>query len=401
MEPFGLYIHVPFCLSKCPYCDFYSIPATDWPGSDFSTLCIGDTALDRYTARLCGILDDLVTGGIALPGETFISGRSLRERGVDTLYLGGGTPSLLGPERLGRILQAAKGLGLLPGAEITLEANPATIDEDALMSLRESGFTRLSLGVQSGLDRELANLGRRYNAGQAEQAVRKARHAGFANISVDLMLGTPGQTKDSLRASLDFLAGLGAEHVSAYLLKIEEGTPFARENTIRLCPGDDETAELYLLMVERLEALGYHQYEVSNFARPGMESRHNLKYWKGREYLGLGPSAHSFLGGRRFFFPRDLEGFLSQEPVWSALRDDGPGGGLEEEIMLRLRLTEGIELPELEKRYGVSLRSLEQAAAPLIGAGLVEMAGRRIRLTPKGFLLSNPVTVRLLDAILL
>lgn len=387
--PIGLYIHIPFCLSKCPYCDFYSVPVLPGPFSSAGR----DAAkplLDAYTDCLCG---DLEGGRGSLPGH----GRAL-----DTLYVGGGTPSLLGGERLARILESAKKGFSFSGSgplEITLEANPAAVAPRDLEILRRSGFNRLSLGIQSGLDSELSALGRRHTAEEGAQAVRLARLAGFDNISADLMMGIPGQTRDSLARSLEFLAGLEVEHISAYLLKIEENTPYFRENTQELCPGEEEAADLYLQAAGRLARLGYIQYEVSNFAKRGLESRHNLKYWRCREYLGLGPSAHSFLGGRRFYFPESLEDYLGAADLPALSVDDGPGGSPEEQVMLRLRLAEGLEWNWLESAFPAFGRALTASARPLEKQGLLSLEDGRVRLTAKGFLLSNQVIGRLLDAL--
>ena len=369
MNSIGLYIHIPFCKDrKCPYCDFYSIPYDD------------DKA-ELYTAAMLRAFKAQPFG--SLP--------------VDTVYFGGGTPSLM-DDRLIAMLDGIRADFLLgENAEITLEANPGSVRKPLLRKLRESGFNRISFGVQSGIDPELVCLGRTHTAKQAEEAVLAAAEAGFGHISADLMLGTPGQTAESLSRSIRLLTRLPLDHISAYLLKIEEGTPFQKHNIAASCPDEDSAADLYLACVEALKAAGFRQYEVSNFARAGAESKHNLKYWRCEQYLGLGPSAHSYLNGNRFFLPRDLERFLAAENVFDLCVDDGEGGGFEEYVMLRLRLTEGLHLEECAARYGKQpVANLLRRAEELERQGLLNARSNVIYLTPRGFLLLGAVTARLL-----
>jgi len=305
---------------------------------------------------------------------------------ADTIYFGGGTPSLLGSSRLVRILdKLAARFDIAAGAEITLEANPGTVDGDSLRELRSFGFTRLSIGVQSLVSGELAHLGRIHTSDQAEQAIENARTAGFSDISADVMLGIPNQNKDSLSKTLERLLSLPLNHLSAYILKIEEGTPFALRNIEDVCPGEDESSELYLHCADILSKSGFSHYEISNFAKGGAEGRHNLKYWRCEEYLGIGPSAHSFISGRRFYFPRSLMEFCKTPNPWDLRIDDGEGGSFEEYAMLRLRLSEGI-----------NDKSIASKALPLAKIGLVNIFGDTVSLTAKGWLLSNAVTARLL-----
>ena len=369
MNGIGLYIHIPFCKDrKCPYCDFYSIPYDD------------DTA-DRYTAALLR----------AFRGQPF----GLLP--VNTVYFGGGTPSLM-DERLIAMLDEIRSAFILDeNAEITLEANPGSVRIPLLRRLRESGFNRISFGVQSGINPELVSLGRVHTFKHAEEAVLAAAEAGFGHISADLMLGTPGQTTESLYRSVSLLTELPLDHISAYLLKIEEGTLFQKHNMAASCPDEDSAAGLYLACVEALEAAKFRQYEVSNFAKAGAESKHNLKYWRCEPYLGFGPSAHSYLDGNRFFLPRDLERFLAGEDVFDLFVDDGEGGGFEEYVMLRLRLTEGLNLEECAVRYGKqSVDFLLERAKDLERHGLLNKCGDVISLMPRGFLLLGAVTTRLL-----
>ena len=364
-NPIGLYLHVPFCDAKCPYCDFYSMRGSteDW---------------ERYTESIISHLYDYQDRNLA----------------VDSVYFGGGTPSLLGAERLGRMLEAVRGaFALSPEAEITVEVNPTREPGRFFEGLAEAGVTRVSIGLQSAQAAELRALGRRHTAEQAAHAVALAHRAGIANVSLDLMLAVPGQTVESLRESVRFCAQAGVTHVSAYLLKIEPGTAFyARRETLPL-PDEDGTCDLYLEACAELEACGFAQYEISNFALPGFESRHNLKYWRCEEYLGLGPAAHSFLDGRRFYYPRDLAGFLRGDPPVA----DGPGGGFDEFAMLALRLTEGLREESFRVRFGYPIpEAMRRRAAPLGRAGYCRVSPEGIALTRTGFLVSNAVIGELL-----
>lgn len=363
----GIYIHVPFCLRKCPYCDFYS-------------LTYSDEAADAYAEALLRAIGTQPFGDFR----------------ADTLYFGGGTPILLGPERLGRVLEAARAAFSLPGdAEITLEANPHAAMAGELSALRQAGFNRISFGVQSLCDSELSALGRLHSAAEAKRAILDAAAGGFENISADLMLAIPGGTGESLAASVDGLAALPLSHISAYLLKLEEDTPFGRKKDALTLTDEDAAADLYLTCVSRLAEHGFAQYEISNFAKSGGVSRHNLKYWRGEPYLGIGPAAHSYLGGRRFFFPRNLAAFLAAERPFALTVDDGPGGDMEEALLLGLRLTEGVDVAALPVAPA-ERDSLIEKTRRLEAAGLTRVAGNRVSLTPQGFLLSNSVITALL-----
>ena len=314
---------------------------------------------------------------------------------LDTVYFGGGTPPLLGAERLDRMLAAArKCFDIAPDAEITVEINPGDATAALLSALYAAGFNRLSMGVQSGVDSELRALGRRHDSAQAAGAVELARAAGFENISLDLMLAIPHQTPDSLRQSIDFITGLEPEHISAYMLKIEENTPFAAISDKLILPDDDGQAELYLEAVKMLAERGYKQYEISNFSKQGRESRHNLKYWHCEEYIGIGPAAHGFYEGRRYYYPRDIEGFMQgNAPV-----DDGEGGSKEEYLMLMLRLAEGITESAWNERFGEPIpQCIRRRALMYQQAGLLVCDDNGIRLTTEGFLVSNGIIARLMD----
>lgn len=363
MKNIGLYIHIPFCKSKCPYCDFYSLNKN---GADF---------------------DDYVN---AVKKELAVySGRGLT---ADTIYLGGGTPSFIGGDRVAQIVSEAK---LLFGDanEITVECNPSCAQGDFFKVIAESGVNRVSLGMQSAVDSERRSLGRLADRQAVLECIENARSAGIENISLDIMLGIPGQTKKSFKETLDFCVGSGVRHISAYMLKIEENTPFYKKRDSLNLPDDDFTADMYLEAVSFLNQNGFNQYEISNFAQPGFESRHNLKYWNCEEYLGIGPSAHSFLDGKRFFYPRDIERFMSGgECVF-----DSYGGELNEYIMLRLRLRDGLVFDEVKKRYPTFDKNRYiKKSEELKTHGLVELDDDFIRLTTTGFLLSNAVISKII-----
>ncbi len=350
----GLYIHVPFCLSKCPYCDFYSVRYSREQARRYA--CAAVWNLRHY-------------GG-----------------SYDTVYFGGGTPILL-HEHIAEILAAAEIAG---NAEITVEANPCAVTGKTAEALASAGVTRVSLGVQSMNERELAFLGRRHTTQQVREAFAHLQKAGIANISADMMIGLPGQDEESITATASELGRLGAVHISAYILKIEEGTPFA-ERELKL-PDDDRTADLYLHTVGVMRELGFRQYEISNFAVPGYECRHNLKYWRCEEYLGIGAAAHSYYGGRRFCTARDIDAFISAPFQQVTVTDDSPGGW-EEFAMLKLRLAEGISFAEAE-RFGKADELRANSAK--IPADLLKITPGGVSLTPRGFIISNTVIGKLI-----
>ncbi len=361
----GIYIHIPFCKSKCPYCDFYSFKAENQQKDSYLKAVL--FCLSGYISKVRGA--------------------------VDTVYFGGGTPSVFGGERIARIIGFIKdNFNLIPDAEITVECNPSSVDSKLASHLKAAGVNRISMGMQSAVDRERQSLGRLSGRKDVENAIRLFRDAGITNLSIDLMLGIPCQTKESLSESLSFATESGATHLSTYMLKIEEDTPFATaELTL---PDEDEVCELYLEAVSYLKEKGFLQYEISNFAKEGFESRHNLRYWRCEEYIGIGPSAHSFLNGKRFYYPRDFEAFVKNPtPVY-----DGEGGDEEEYIMLSLRLSKGLDFALYEKRYGKALaQSIIEKAEKFRKAGLLTVDSTGIRLNEKGFLLSNTIIAELID----
>lgn len=305
----------------------------------------------------------------------------------DTVYFGGGTPILLWRE----ICTVMGKIKLSPNAEVTIEANPCVTTEEALCSLKNSNVNRISFGVQSLNNNELTALGRRHSAETAINAVKLAKNCGFNDISADLMLAVPCQTKESLIKSIDVLAELPLTHISAYLLKIEENTPFySRQLDL---PNEDEVAEMYLAAVQRLADNGFAQYEISNFARGGRTCKHNLKYWKCEEYIGIGPAAHSYYNGKRFAVPRDIDGFINSPVQLTTITDEQPYT-FEEYAMLKLRLTEGLTFSECEK-FGISKSTMEKRIK-LIPKEYIETDDRKISLTAQGFLVSNLIISKLI-----
>jgi oxygen-independent coproporphyrinogen-3 oxidase len=363
----GIYIHVPFCAQgKCPYCDFYSVLEND-------------TLKQKYIN--------------AVERDLQKKSPDARDRTVDTIYFGGGTPSVLGGG-LSRLLCCIKeNYNVAPNAEITFEANPRGLSLETLALCRKSGFNRLSLGMQSAIPSELALLGRRHTNSDVELAVQNARHAGFDNISLDLMLCVPNQTEQSIKKSVEFAASLVPRHISAYLLKVEKGTHYFDIKDKLNLPDNDAQADMYVFACQELEKHGYMQYEISNFAQKGFESRHNIKYWNCDEYLGFGPAAHSFFNGKRYYYPRSLDDYIKS----GVFASDGDGGSLEEYIMLRLRLSAGLYEPDMMLRYGIGfsyfnsdkLYSLEKS-------GYIKIEKGRLLLTRKGFLMSNSVICELI-----
>ncbi len=375
MSSIGIYIHVPFCKRKCAYCDFFSVCSLK--------------AADGFTSA---VLKDM---------ERFRK----KEIKADSLYLGGGTPTELGRQRLCAIIERARDIfDIDRSAEITVETNPQTAGDEPssenetlelYKDLYNAGVNRLSIGMQSSNDRELEFLGRRHKAQQVKAAVTAAKAAGIENISLDIMLGIPFQTEQSLEKTIDFADSLSVSHISAYILKIEQNTVFYRlfkQGKLDVCD-DDLTAKLYLSAAQQLEQRGFMQYEISNFTKKGFEGRHNLKYWHDEQYLGFGPSAHSFYEGKRFYYPRSLKDYEAGVcPIF-----DSEGGDAEEYLMLGLRLSEGISFERFERRYGYPVpERTVKTARELEKHGLMTVTDKGFSLTRQGFLLSNEIISRLI-----
>ena len=373
----GVYIHIPFCCSKCDYCDFYSLAGSE-------------DRMDDYEKAL--ILHVRETGAL------------LKGYQVDTVYFGGGTPSYFGEKRLREVLAAVhKAFSLIKNPEITLECNPESVDVKSMARLRRVGFNRVSLGMQSADPEQLEKLHRPHNFLQVERAVAAIREAKIKNLSLDLIYGLPGQTMVSWKNTLEQAINLEPEHLSCYGLKVEEGTPLAeRVKKGEVLPDDDAQADMYLWMVERLKDAGYRQYEISNFAKTGQESRHNLKYWMGREYVGFGPGAHSDLGGRRYAFRKDLEGYIQGVLTGGNLLEESemiPNHKRSGEyLMLRMRTLRGIEEWEYRREFVMNFEPIQRKLEYYESKGWAEQAGRRWHFTPEGFLISNQLILGLLES---
>lgn len=370
--PLGLYIHIPFCRSKCAYCDFYSLAGAEERMDDYCR------ALERHLAE------------VAPQAEC---------HKADTVYFGGGTPSYLGAERLCRLLGSIRKLYKVDKhAEITLEANPdSATDRKALKRLRKAGFNRLSLGVQSMDDALLQTIGRIHTRQQVQEAVAAARKVGFKNLSLDLIYGLPGQTMKGWEKTLSDAVGLHPEHLSCYGLKLEEGTPLYRRQGELTFPDEDMQADMYLYTVEFLKQCGYEQYEISNFAKPGFASRHNLKYWLMQEYAGFGPGAHSDFGNVRYGYARDLERYLKGELVLQESETVDSEEREREYLMLRLRTVQGVDPREFEYRFRQRFAPLAALLQQCAREGLAEQDEIGWHLTAKGFLVSNRIIGLLQD----
>lgn len=368
----GLYIHIPFCIRKCLYCDFPSVAGAA-------------ESYEAYTAALCREIAG--RGGV------------LSSCGVDTVYIGGGTPTALPAALLAKVGDSLKSrAAVLPGAEFTVEANPGTLDAEKLAVLLDMGANRLSIGVQSFDDAVLTAIGRAHTAAQAENAVAAARAAGFGNVSVDLMYGLPGQSADSFRAGLEAAVCLPVEHISAYGLKVEEGTPFAalRAASRLDLPDEDEEEAMYELAVGLLPARGFHRYEISNFARPGAECRHNLRYWRCEPYIGAGAAAHSFVGGERLANIAAVGEYIrlmaEGGDAVSSRECSAPEAAMAEYVFLGLRTAAGVSFAAFEARFGISFAArYGRVVADLARRGLVEATAGRLRLTARGMKFGNPV----------
>jgi oxygen-independent coproporphyrinogen-3 oxidase len=318
---------------------------------------------------------------------------------VDTVYFGGGTPTVLPPSLLERILKTVfECYRVSPQAEITAECNPATGGLDYFTEMRRSGFNRLSIGLQSTHDEELRALGRIHGFADFEKTFSEARAAGFENISADLMSGIPHQTVESYFVSIDRLAALSPEHISAYGLTVEEGTPFGKMGDRLILPDEDAARQMYFEGIERLASHGYGQYEISNFAKAGYESRHNLKYWNCDEYLGFGPAAYSDFGGDRFGNSRDLAVYIEGGSIESDRETPTRSQRMNEYVMLRMRLTEGVCASEFARRFGCDFEAVFgkrlEAYEP---HGLVERTDDGWHFTREGFYVSNAILSEILD----
>jgi oxygen-independent coproporphyrinogen III oxidase len=376
---FSLYIHIPYCQAKCPYCDFNSYAASTWPEDDYTRALIRE--IDRRSS------------------EAPFSGDSVR-----TIFFGGGTPSLFAPESIGKILEAAsRCFGIERDAEITLEANPGTVDSAKLAGMRAAGVNRLSFGAQSFKDETLKFLGRIHNADETRAAARAAHRAGFTRLNLDLIFAVPGQTLADVADDIAHAAALEPDHISAYNLTFEEGTAFfADMKRGRITPlHTDAQAAMYQLVREEIPRRGYPMYEISNYARPGSEARHNLTYWRAQSYIGAGAGAHGFALGQNDYGRRWWNERAPAKYIEAALRDGNAEAGAEtidaatgasEFVFLNLRLRAGFALEDFRARFGRGFDDVFGArAARLFEGGLLEHAAGNVRLTDRGLELADSI----------
>lgn len=372
----GIYIHIPFCASKCAYCDFYSLPGKA-------------DQMEKYQKALIKHIEE--------------AAEQMAPYYIDSVYFGGGTPSFYGAKNICALFNTLKRTAkVLKSAEVTVEMNPDSVTREELRLLRSEGVNRISLGVQSANDDILRLIGRRHSFKQAEQAVKLIRAEGFDNLSIDLIYGLPSQTKSDWADTLSKALSLRPQHFSCYGLKLEPGTPICKYEGSEILPTDDEQADMYLYMTDVMTHYGYPQYEISNFALPGRESKHNLKYWDLSDYMGFGPGAHSFVGGIRYSYLRDLDRYI----------DSIRGGGniideyekiekLErgaEYIMLGMRTTHGISRDEYAAIYRSGFDKMDYLLTEYEKRGWALRHGDRWSFTPSGFLLSNILIGALLEA---
>ncbi len=369
----GIYIHVPFCLRKCLYCDFCSFEGTD-------------ALLRQHYVE--ALIREIRSYAPRLAGYT-----------ADTVYFGGGTPASLTAAQTKSILEAVREtVSLSEDAEITSEVNPASADIKKLCAWRQMGINRLSIGVQSFQNEELVALGRLHTAEEAECFFHAARKAGFENISMDLMYGIPGETRDSFRETLARTVQLSPEHISAYALKVEEGTPFAKMRASLSLPSEDDEVAMYEDCIEILGGAGYRHYEISNYARTGFESRHNLRYWKMMDYIGVGLAAYSCFEGKRYGCDRDMASYITRDFSHFTPVIEEPCDPEEETVMLGLRLQEGIDEEMFRARFGYGFREKYGARLkPYLAHGLVSQSDAATFLTDRGMYVSLGILAEILD----
>lgn len=358
MLPLGIYVHIPFCKSKCPYCGFYSIKEEK-------------TFIENYILKIC---KEIKKWGKILNFE------------VDTIYFGGGTPSILDAKNIAKIIKEIKKNFKVKFPEITLEINPADYSSLDFEMLKFEGINRISIGAQSLEESELKILGRRHNVKDIINTYNEAKKAQIKNISFDFILGSPIQTIKHVEKIIDFYKENNPTHMSAYILKIEEGTPFSKSNLN--FASDDFCSDIYIYLSEKMKKLGYNHYEISNFSLPEKYSNHNLKYWNLDNYLGLGPSAHSLIKNKRFYYEENFD---------FNIKFEGFGGNEEEYAMLRLRLAEGLTEKGYKEKFGTSIpEKYFKKAKKFQNLGLVNIDKNKINLTEKGFLLSNKIISELI-----
>lgn len=371
----GVYIHIPFCKSKCAYCDFYSLPNAEGQ-------------MDAYLRALLAQIDEVAP---SVEGMT-----------VDSVYIGGGTPSYFGEKRLKELLKRVnKTFQLDKNCEFTVECNPDSVTKGLISTLVKGGVNRISLGMQSAQDDELAAVGRPHTFQQVQEAVELIRKGKIHNLSLDLIYGLPEQSMEDWQQSVEAALVLQPEHLSLYGLTLEEGTPLWNQRETTPMADDDEQASRYLWAVERLAQDGYVQYEISNFAKEGRESRHNLKYWLGEEYVGFGPGAHSDVGGCRYSYLKDLKGYIQAMESGGQIVEESnqmlPQERAREYLIFRLRTRYGVEEEVYRNRYRMNFTPIEEKLRTFAEHGWAVQDGSCWRLTPEGFLVSNQLIGQLLE----
>ncbi|MGO8881028.1 MAG: radical SAM family heme chaperone HemW [Desulfomonilaceae bacterium] len=375
-DPIGVYVHIPFCLSRCDYCGFVSYPFEPALEAHY---------VEAVIQEFHGLRKSLLFMGHSFPPD------------LDTIYFGGGTPSVFNPESIERIIDAIKRtFNFVHPIEITVEVNPGTYSENEFLKLQEAGVNRISIGAQSLNNLELRSMNRRHSRADFIRTFINARKAGFHNISVDLLAGYPGQTLSSIMNSLEEIIELGPEHVSVYMLEIKSGSKI--ENRIKLTQDevvdDDLVADMYEAICEKLCSTGFEQYEISNFSRIGMQSRHNLKYWTDQVFLGVGLAAHGMTGRTRYSNVAELDRYLRStscnQSVVESLIEMDPLTRFKDTMIMGLRLTKGVDLALMSYQYGLDASGfVKDSLGHLDGAGLFTIEDNIIKLTQKGRLLSN------------
>ena len=377
MQRLGLYIHIPFCKQKCNYCDFYSLGCQE-------------SKIPDYIDALC---KHIQKEAHLYKGYEF-----------DTIFLGGGTPSLIEPSDFEKLVSTIKNsLKITQDAEFSLEANPGTLTREKLNSYAKNGVNRISIGLQSTNNEELKILGRIHDFDKFKESYALAKECGMQNINVDIMYGLPNQNLDDFKKTVEDVCEFNPEHISAYCLKIEENTPFYKIRDSLILPNDYEEYEMYTYLCYELSKHGYEQYEISNFSKKGARCVHNLKYWLSQEYIGFGPSAHSYFNGKRYFYKDDIESYIkSLECVDkcpqrhcdndTALKENS----LDEYVMLKMRLKDGINEIEFKNRFGLSFTEEYPSILNYIKDGYIEHKDGSYSFTPKGFFVSNYILSQIL-----
>ena len=370
-DAIGLYVHIPFCVRKCNYCDFCSFPISNV------------NSKDEYISRLCDEIASYKDKNLAL----------------DSIFFGGGTPSLLEPSEFEKICSCiCETFNVMPECEFTIEANPKTIDAKKLAAFKNCGVNRISIGLQSIHENEMKSLGRIHNFVDFLESYNLARACGIENINIDLMYAIPGQTMDSFKTTLETVVGLSPEHISLYGLILEEGTPFYEWKDKLDLPGEDAECSMYDFATDFLRDRGYNHYEISNYAKSGFECKHNLKYWRCKEYIGVGLSAYSYFDGHRFGRGRDMNAYLlASDAEYEYNEKTDVTAMAYEYVMLGIRLREGISLSEYKEKFGCDfLFGREDAISNMIQGGYAAIDGDRLYLTERGFYISSYLLTELI-----